>query len=100
MKTIDKKGRGMFYKALVQTITPEGKYAVEFTKYKNKAEVELKDIQLVKEKKAPIMKTIDKKGWTHVAEQVYIPDKLKPKATDTKAELDRKRLKSRQLKKR
>jgi len=91
---------GMFYKAIVQNITDEGKYDVEFTKYKNKASVPLEDIQLVKEKKAPIVKTIDKKGWTHVAEQVYIPESLKAKPQDTKEQLDKKRLKKRKLKKR
>jgi len=91
---------GMFYKALVQGITAAGKFSVEFTKYKNKADVDLKDIQLVKEKKAPVMKTVDKKGWTHVREDCYIPDKFKPKPGDVKETLDSKRLASRRLKKR
>jgi len=90
---------GMFYKAIIQNITEDGKYDVEFTKYKNKATVPLEDIQLVKEKKAPIMKTVDKKGWTHVAEEVYIPESLKPKPEDSKEILDKKRLKKRKLKK-
>lgn len=91
---------GMFYKAIIQRITEEGKYDVEFTKYKNKASIPLEDIQLVKEKKAPIVKTVDKKGWTHIAEEVYIPDSLKAKPKDPKEVLDKKRLKKRKLKKR
>jgi len=90
---------GMFYKAIIQAMADDGKYDVEFTKYKNKASVPLEDIQLVKEKKAPIMKTVDKKGWTHVAEEVYIPESLRAKPKDTKEVLDKKRLKKRKLKK-
>jgi len=90
---------GMFYKAVVQKANPDGTFAVEFTKYKNKADgVELKDIQLVKEKKP--MKYVDKKGWTHVAAEAEIPDKLIAKATDPKAVLEEKRLKKRRIKKR
>lgn len=92
---------GMFYKAIVQKQNADGTFAVEFTKYKNKADgVELKDIQLVKEKKVPVMKHVDKKGWTHVAAEAYIPEKLKATATDSKMKLDEKRMAKRRIKKR
>jgi len=92
---------GMFYKAIVQKENPDGTYAVEFTRYKNKADgVKLEDFQLVKERKAPVMKHVDKKGWTHVAAVPHIPDKLQGNAKDSKATLDEKRLRKRRIKKR
>jgi len=92
---------GMFYKAQITGKNPNGNYAVEFTKYKNKADdVPLSDMQLVKERKKPLLVHVDKKGWTHVAAEPYIPAKLQPKPSDSKEEKDRKRIKTRQAKKR
>jgi len=92
---------GMFYKAIVTKANDDGTYAVEFTRYKNKSDsVPLTDIQLVKTRKQPIMKHVDKKGWTHVAAEPFIPENLKAKTSDTKAELEKKRLKKRAIKKR
>jgi len=86
----------MFYEARVDEITDDGKYKVTFLKYNNKSTIEINDIQILKEKKTLVSK--DKQGYLHVKE-LEIPEAYQGKQTDSKTVKDKKRKKSRNLKK-